>query len=121
MQENALLSLAPEIWLIDGWMGQAWMLGDEVYMARVMPTVANIADKSKWEFYAGGHGADAKWVTGDISGAQPLVDWKNHTGVVTMTYFAPIKKYVLSISTATSESAITSNQHNTRHRFYTFK
>ena len=33
---------------------QAWMLGDEVYMARVTPTVANIADKTKWEFYAGG-------------------------------------------------------------------
>ena len=80
---------------------QAWMLGDEVYMARVTPTVANIADKTKWEFYAGGHGAAAKWATGDISQAKPLVDWKNHTGVVTMTYFAPIKKYVLSISTAT--------------------
>ena len=25
----------------------------------------------------------------------------NHTGVVTMTYFQPLKKYVLSISTAT--------------------
>ena len=77
------------------------MLGDQVYMARVTPTVANIKDKSKWEFYAGGHGDSAKWVTGDVSQAKPLVDWQNHTGVVTMTYFAPIKKYVLSISTAT--------------------
>eukprot|EP01048_Picozoa_sp_COSAG05_P024379 COSAG05_NODE_5706_length_1111_cov_1.353755_2_plen_127_part_00 len=33
---------------------QAWMLGDQVYMARVTPTVANIGDKTKWEFYAGG-------------------------------------------------------------------
>jgi hypothetical protein len=80
---------------------QAWMLGDQVYMARVTPTVENIKDKTKWEFYAGGNAADAKWVTGDIAQAKPLVDWKNHTGVVTMTYFAPIKKYVLSISTAT--------------------
>ena len=80
---------------------QAWMLGDQVYMARVTPTVADIADKSKWEFYAGGHGASAKWVTGDVSLAKPLVDWTNHTGVVTMTYFAGIKKFVLSISTAT--------------------
>ena len=51
------------------------MLGDQVYMARVTPTVEDIADKSKWEFYAGGHGADAKWVTGDVSAAKPLVDW----------------------------------------------
>ena len=27
---------------------QAWMLGDQVYMARVTPTVEDIADKSKW-------------------------------------------------------------------------
>eukprot|EP01050_Picozoa_sp_SAG11_P008761 SAG11_NODE_787_length_7169_cov_4.571146_5_plen_102_part_00 len=66
-------------------------------------------------------------IAGDIGAAKPLVDWQNHTGekniarentereahearlifffkkigVVTMTYFAPIKKFVLSISTAT--------------------
>jgi len=80
---------------------QAWMLGDEIYMARVVPTIANIADKSNWEFYAGGHGSDAKWVKGDVVKAAPLVEWANHTGVVTMTYMAAIKKYVLTISTAT--------------------
>ena len=78
---------------------QAWMLGDQVYMARVEPTVAAISDASAWEFYAGGHGATAKWAKG-IANAKPLVDWTNHTGVVTMTYMAGIKKYVLSISTA---------------------
>ena len=57
----------------------------QVYMARVTPTVANIADKTKWEFYAGGHGAEAKWVMGDVAAAKPLVEWTNHTGVVTMT------------------------------------
>jgi hypothetical protein len=35
---------------------------------------------------ADGHGADEKWVTGDVSEAQPLVDWTNHTWVVTMTF-----------------------------------
>jgi len=25
-----------------------WMLGDQVYLARVMPTVGNIDDKAKW-------------------------------------------------------------------------
>jgi hypothetical protein len=67
---------------------EMWMLGDQVYMARVAPTVADIDDKSKWEFYAGGHGADAKWVAGDVSTATPLVEWTNHTGSTTMTYFA---------------------------------
>jgi len=79
---------------------QAWMLGDEVYMARVTPTIENIGDKTKWEFYSGGTGDQAVWTTGDVSKAKPLVTWDNHAGVVTMTYFNAIKKYVLTISTA---------------------
>ena len=48
-----------------------------------------------------GHGASAKWVTGDVGAAAPLVTWDNHTGVVTMTFFPALKKYIMSISTAT--------------------
>ena len=33
---------------------QAWMQGDEVYLARVQPTAAAIGDGTQWEFYAGG-------------------------------------------------------------------
>ena len=43
------------------------MLGDEVYLARVAPSEEEISDGSKWEFYAGGHGADAKWAIGDVA------------------------------------------------------
>jgi hypothetical protein len=78
---------------------QAWMLGDEVYMARVVPTVANIADRSRYEFFAGGAGAEAKWVTGNVSAATPLLNWTNHTGVVTMSYFRGLRKYVMVLST----------------------
>ena len=45
-------------------------------------------------------GTDAKWVTGDVKQAEPLVEWTNHTGVVTMTYFPALKKYIMCISTA---------------------
>ena len=69
---------------------------DEVYMARVHPNVQSITNKSKWEFYAGGYGNDAKWVQGDVRAAVPLFSWQNHTGVVTMTYFSAIKKYILT-------------------------
>jgi len=79
---------------------EMWMLGDQVYLARVTPTVGDIDDGSKWEFYAGGHGAAAEWVAGDVSKAKPLVEFTNHTGCTTMTYFAGIKKYVMSINTA---------------------
>lgn len=67
-----------------------------------VPTVSNIADKSKWEFYAGGTGTDAKWITGDVTAAVPILDWVHHTGTTTMTYFPGIKKYILTTSTATN-------------------
>mmetsp|Transcript_75094 Transcript_75094/g.125177 ORF Transcript_75094/g.125177 Transcript_75094/m.125177 type:complete len:596 (+) Transcript_75094:12-1799(+) len=78
---------------------EAWMLGNQVFLARVEPTIADIEDGSKWEFYAGGHGADAKWVKGDVRKAMPLVEWVNHTGCTTMTYFPALKKYIITIST----------------------
>jgi hypothetical protein len=83
------------------------MLGDEVYLARVAPPHEELADGSTWEFSAGGHGADAKWAIGDVSQAVPLVTWNNHTGVVTMTYFAALRKYVLTISTASFYPSMT--------------
>ena len=81
---------------------EMWMLGDQVYLARVTPTVANIGDKTKWEFYAGGHGSAAKWVSGDVGKATPLVEFTNHTGCTTMTFFPAIKKYVMTINTASN-------------------
>jgi len=79
---------------------EMWMIGDQVYLARVAPTVAAINDKSQWEFYAGGHGAAAKWVAGDVRQATPLVEFTNHTGGTTMTYFPGLKKYVITICSA---------------------
>eukprot|EP01065_Artemidia_motanka_P002181 TRINITY_DN11028_c0_g1_i1.p1 TRINITY_DN11028_c0_g1~~TRINITY_DN11028_c0_g1_i1.p1 ORF type:complete len:586 (+),score=99.03 TRINITY_DN11028_c0_g1_i1:71-1828(+) len=76
---------------------QAWMLGDEVYLARVEPTVEAIGNGSQWEFWAGAGG----WVQGDVSSAKPIAAWNRRMGVVTMTYFAPLRKYVMTVSTAT--------------------
>ena len=66
------------------------------------PTVTNIGDRSQWEFYAGGHGSAARWVVGDVSKASPLLEFTNHTGCTTMTYFAAIKKFVITINTASN-------------------
>eukprot|EP01084_Bolivina_argentea_P119225 211420_1 len=76
---------------------QAWMQGDQVYMARNIPTIKNVNDSSTWEFYSG----TGKWTTGDVYKAQPLFTWLNRTGVVTMTYFHVLKKYIMVISTPT--------------------
>ena len=92
---------------------ELWMLGDQVYMARVSPTIADINDRSKWEFYSGGHGASAKWVTGDVSKATPLIEWTNHTGSTTMTYFAGIKNIVLSICTSSNYPVMDGGDYDT--------
>lgn len=104
---------------------QSWMQGDEVYLARVTPTIEAVNDNTQWEFFAGKssdgaaapsapptptlhppnpnaappQAADDKWVKGDISAAKPLLTWRNHTGVTTMTWVPAVKKFIVAIST----------------------
>jgi len=77
----------------------SWMQASEVYMARVKPTVHDVNDRSRWEFYAGEGKGDHKWARGDVSKARPLLTWGNTTGVTTMTYLPAVRKYVMVIST----------------------
>lgn len=75
---------------------QAWMLGDHIYLARVDANREDLNDGMSWEFYDGNGG----WVTGDVTKAHPILSWPRHMGVVTMTYFLAIRKYVMAVSTA---------------------
>lgn len=76
----------------------SWIQGDQVYLCRVNPAVENINDETKWEYFSGrdaqGH---AIW-TGDFEGMQPLLEWEGHLGCVTITYNAPLKKYIMCIT-----------------------
>jgi hypothetical protein len=76
----------------------SWITGDEIYLARVRPTPETINDMTSYEFYAG-NGPDGKPVwTGDFSKVRPIFSWNNHCGCVTMTYDAPLKKYLMCIT-----------------------
>ena len=94
----------------------SWMQGDAVYLARVMPTIEAVNNRSQWEFYAGKNGAwngtDDKWVKGDVGKAEPLLTWNRHTGVTTMTWVPAVKKYIMCISTP-SFSPYTTKQFDT--------
>jgi hypothetical protein len=76
----------------------SWITGDQIYMARVQPSIQNMNDLAKYEFFAG---YDAKgnpiW-THDFSRIKPLVDWNDNCGCVTMTYDAALKKYLMCIT-----------------------
>jgi hypothetical protein len=76
----------------------SWITGDQIYLARVKPAMKNMNRRSAYEYFAGhnkhGH---ASW-TRDFSKIQPLIDWNNHVGNVSMTYDAPLKKYLMSVT-----------------------
>lgn len=76
----------------------SWITGDQVYLARVTPSIENINDISQYEFFAG-NGADGRpaW-TKDFKAIRPLLDWNNNMGCATATYNAPLKKYLMCVT-----------------------
>ena len=76
----------------------SWITGDQIYMARVKPSIRNMNDKSKYEFFGGNNSAGRPIWMHDFSKIKPLVDWNNNAGSVTMTYDAPLKKYLMCIT-----------------------
>ena len=79
---------------------QSWMQGDSVYLARTTgkPDPDTINDIGSWEFYAGGHGADAVW-SSSLAEAKPLFIWMQNTGVTTMSFHPALRKYIVVVST----------------------
>lgn len=76
----------------------SWITGDEIYLLRVKPAIANMNDASKYEFYAGTDAAGAPQWTHDFAKIRPMVTWRDTMGCVTMTYDAPLKKYLLCVT-----------------------
>ena len=77
---------------------QSWITGDQIYLLRVKPSIENINDISKWEFYGGKDTQGNVIWTSDFKDIQPLLEWNNNMGCVTVTYNAPLKKYVMCVT-----------------------
>ena len=76
----------------------SWITGDQIYLLRVTPSVENINDITKWEFYAGkDQQGNAIW-TSNFKDIRPLLEWNNNMGCVTITYNAPLKKYLMCVT-----------------------
>lgn len=76
----------------------SWITGDQIYLCRVKPTPQNINDESKYEYFAGhDESGNAVW-TPDYTAIKPLIDWDNNCGCVTMTYNAPLRKYLMCVT-----------------------
>ncbi len=76
----------------------SWITGDQVYLLRVTPSVENINDASKYEFYAGKDEKGIPVWTKDFKKIKPLLEWNNNMGCVTITYNVPLKKYLMCVT-----------------------
>jgi len=78
--------------------GNSWVAGDAVYLARVAPSPQTINDAAAWEYFAG-RGPDGKpvwsWKFADI---KPLLTWLHRMGCTTITYNAPLRKYLMWVT-----------------------
>lgn len=76
----------------------SWISGDQIYLLRVKPSPETINDRSQYEFFAGHDGkSEPVWIS-DFKQIQPLIDWNNNCGCVTVTYNAPLKKYLMCVT-----------------------
>jgi hypothetical protein len=76
----------------------AWIRGDQANLIRVTPSPETINDRDAYEFFAG-HDASGQAVwTRDFAQMTPLIAWEGRVGHATMTYNAPLRKYLLCIT-----------------------
>jgi len=76
----------------------SWITGDQVYILRVIPSIENMNDKSKYEYFGGkDDNGDPIW-TNDFKEMKPLLEWNDNMGCVTITYNAPLKKYLMCVT-----------------------
>ena len=76
----------------------SWISADMVFLCRVVPGIMDINDASKYEYYGGREGTGRAVWTRDFSRIQPLLTWDNNMGCVTITYDAPLGKYLMCVT-----------------------
>jgi hypothetical protein len=76
----------------------SWITGDQIYLLRVTPSPEAINDSTQYEFFGGyKKGGTAIWVN-SLSKAKTMLEWNNNMGCVTVTYNAPLKKYLMCVT-----------------------
>lgn len=76
----------------------SWITADQVHLLRVTPSIENMNDVAKYEFFAGHDAAGRPAWSKELKQAKPIAEWRDHAGCVTMTYNAPLKKYILCVT-----------------------
>ncbi|HSH19778.1 MAG TPA: hypothetical protein VLA03_04970, partial [Draconibacterium sp.] len=58
----------------------SWITGDQIYLLRVTPSIENIHDISKYEFYGGKDKEGNPIWTNNFEDIKPLLEWNNNMG-----------------------------------------
>jgi hypothetical protein len=76
----------------------SWISADQIYLARVDPSVETINDLGSYEFFAGhDEKGQAIW-SSNFSDLRPLLEWENNMGCVTITWVPGLKKYLMCVT-----------------------
>lgn len=75
----------------------SWITGDEIYLVRVKPGIESMNDASRYEFCTGQAAGGSAWSKA-FSAIKPIARWRDHMGCVTMTYDAPLRKYLMCVT-----------------------
>ena len=76
----------------------SWITGDEIYLARVSPSIRTINDPKAYEFFAGADAAGKASWSGELAQARPIARWVNNMGCVTITRNVPLGKYLMCVT-----------------------
>jgi len=76
----------------------SWISGDQIYLTRVTPSIENINDESKYEYFSGYDNKGKPLWSYDFADIKPLLEWNNNMGCVTITYNAPLAKYLMCVT-----------------------
>ncbi|MCX6868549.1 MAG: hypothetical protein NTV46_20550 [Verrucomicrobia bacterium] len=76
----------------------SWITADQAYLIRVKPGIETMNDASKYEFFAGNQPDGAAIWSSDFTKIKPIAEWRDHAGCVTMTYNAPLRKYLMCVT-----------------------
>ncbi|QGQ93940.1 hypothetical protein EHS13_02980 [Paenibacillus psychroresistens] len=76
----------------------SWITGDQIYLLRVTPSLETMNDPGFYEFFAGHDSTGAPIWTNDFMLIQPILEWQNNMGCVTVTYNAPLRKFIMCVT-----------------------
>lgn len=76
----------------------SWINGDQVYLIRVTPSLETINDPNAYEFFAGRDKNNKPLWSRNFADIQPLVEWNNNCGCVTVTYNPVLKRYWMCVT-----------------------